>query len=452
MDTARFRRLEAAFEAASALTGSERERWLADRAVTDPDLVADLRALLAAEATTGVLDRLGARMSSLPGLLADETASNRGVVDTGPLPEHAGPYVVTGEIGRGGVGVVWRAHDPRLGRDVALKVFPHGSLDHEASDRERRVLAEARAASALDHPHICTIYDVGALTDGRPYLAMAYYPGGTLADRLKGGPLPLREATTIAMQIADALACAHAAGIVHRDVKPRNIAFGERGESKLLDFGIALLRDRADDPPSAGTPAYMAPEQVRCQAVDERTDVWALGVVLYEMLTGRRPFVGGDRAALQRAILHDEPADVRAIRADVPSTLAALVQRALRKAPGERPSGAEELAATLRGILTGFDAPSAAAEPSTMRRRSRRHVVVAGTMLGGIVAAALFAWTRPNEQARLRAGRHRSYPHPSIRRLTDCSSAPVHATRKSRRTTVPGCWNACARSSARACP
>ena len=397
MDPARFRLLEAAFEEACALTGSAREQWLAEREASDPDLAAEVRALLAAEATTGVLDRLGSQMSPLPRLLADEASSSSSIVAPSPLPAQVGPYVVAGEIGRGGVGIVCRAHDPRLGRDVALKIFPHGSLEGGATDTERRVLAEARAASALDHPNICTIYDVGALADGRPYLAMAFYPGGTLADRLAAGPLPVREATTIATQIADALAVAHAAGIVHRDVKPRNIAFGERGESKLLDFGIALLRHRADETHSAGTPAYMAPEQVRGESVDERADVWGLGVVLHEMLTGRRPFVGADRASLQRAILGDEPADVRTLRDEVPPALAALVHATLRKAPAERPSGAGEVVTTLRGVLTELDAKTSGGERPTMRRGRRRQVAIALAVVAAALIPGLYAWRQSDE-------------------------------------------------------
>ena len=396
MDPAQFRRLETAFEEACSLTGPAREQWLAEREATDPELVADVRALLAAESTTGVLDRLGAQMSPLTRLLADE-ALGSSLIDPTPLPEQVGPYVVTGEIGRGGVGIVCHAHDPRLGRDVALKIFPHASLDSGASDTERRVLSEARAASALDHPHICTIYDVGALADGRPYLAMAYYAGGTLADRLAAGPLPVREATTIAAQIADALACAHAAGIVHRDVKPRNIAFGERGESKLLDFGIALLRDRADEPHSAGTPAYMAPEQVRCESVDERADVWGLGVVLYEMLTGRRPFVGADRASLQRAILHDDPVDISTLRDGVPLALSELVRHTLRKTADERPGGAAGLAASLRAMLAGFDAKAHGGERPARWRGRRRQAAIA-LAVTGVVLTGLYAWRQPNEQ------------------------------------------------------
>ena len=396
MDAARFRMLEVAFAEVCALTGPARDQWLAEREATDPELASELRALLAAEAATGVLDRLGPHMSSLPRVLEHETSPAGNGSDRLPLPTHVGPYLLTAEIGRGGVGIVYRAHDPRLGRDVALKIFPHAAPGGAPTDTERRVLAEARAASALDHPHICTIYDVGALPDGRPYLAMAYYAGGTLADRLVAGPLPLRDAATIALQIADALACAHAAGMVHRDVKPHNVAFGERGESKLLDFGIALLRDQVGKRESAGTPAYMAPEQVRCEPVDGRADLWALGVVMFEMLTGRRPFAGADRGALLRAIVHDEPPNVRALRADAPPALTALLERVLRKAPGDRPAGAAEVASALRAVLADLDANprAAAAAPAT---RARRTAAVGLAIVGVAAIGALLVRAKPNE-------------------------------------------------------
>jgi serine/threonine-protein kinase len=235
---------------------------------------------------------------------------------------------VSGEIGRGGMGVVCRAYDPRLRREIALKLLPRAFV-HDPVARER-FFTEARAASALDHPHICTIHDIGEVGDGRLYLAMALYAGGTLADRLAAGPLPVRDALEIAKQIASALHVAHEAGIVHRDVKPHNIAFDERGAARLLDFGVATLGAAADGAEStAGTAAYMAPEQVLGEGMDRRVDVWALGAVLFEMLTVRRPFGGEDRAAVLRAIREDAPSDVRELAPFVPRTLARVVARAL---------------------------------------------------------------------------------------------------------------------------
>ena len=333
--TRRWMALNEIFCAAHPLRGDARERLIAERCAEDPALATEVRALLRAADTLGPLDALASRLAPVPELLAD------------PVPERVGPYVVTGELGRGGMGIVYRAHDPRLRRDVALKFYPR-ALRNDDSVRARFV-AEARAASALDHPHLCTIYDVGALPDGRMYLAMSYCPRGTLADRLAAGPLPVEEAVRIAAEIADGLAGAHAAGIIHRDVKPRNVAFGERDEARLLDFGVALLADGAtlDGADTAGTPAYMAPEQVRGGAIDARADLWALGVVLFEMLTGRRPFEGESRNDVLRRILLDAAPDLAKAAPQVPSAVVRVVRRALRKDPDDRWSSAIEMKAAL---------------------------------------------------------------------------------------------------------
>lgn len=367
--------LEAAFAEAHALDGAARARWLEACAARDPALAAEVRALLAADEGVGAMDALAPRFTPVRTMLAG--------TEPAPVPPQVGPYEVTGEIGRGASGLVYRAHDPRLGRDTALKIFAH--VDG-AADPEERMLVEARAASALDHPHICTIYDVCTLDDGRPYIAMAYYPGGTLADRIAAGPLAIRDAARIALQLAEALACAHAAGIVHRDVKPRNVAFAEGDVAKLLDFGVAVLRDRSQGRGSAGTLAYMAPEQVRGEPVDARADLWALGVVLFEMLAGRRPFVDDDRLLLRHAILEAEIPDVRTLRRDVPAPLAELVAAMLRRAPAERPAGAGEVALALRATL-GIPRPS---RVMVAPPRRRRWPLAVGAALA--VAAAALAW------------------------------------------------------------
>ena len=380
MDTARWQALENGFATAHGLDGDERERWLATCAANDPELAREIRALLSAATNEGAIDRIAPKLESVRSFIDPDAL---GATAELPLPPRVGPYVVDREIGRGGMGIVCRAHDPRLGRDVALKIFPAAGA--EGTDAEQRVLAEARAASALDHANICTIYDVGTLDDGRPYLAMAYYAGGTLAERLTNGPLGVDEATGIALQMADALACAHAAGIVHRDVKPRNVAFGDRGEAKLLDFGVALLRDQAGVPGSAGTPAYMAPEQVQGGPVDARADVWALGVMLFEMLTGRRPFGGETRTAVTQSILHDDPPDVRSLRPEVPASLASVVTRTLRKAPDERIGSA----AALTDVLRAAAGHVAAQRPGRSAPRRRMVLAVAGL---AIALSGLYAW------------------------------------------------------------
>ncbi len=241
------------------------------------------------------------------------------------------------------MGTVYRAHDTKLDREVALKFLPpHLSAQREARER---LLVEARAAAALDHPNVCSIHEIGETTDGRPFIAMACYEGETLKERLGRGPLAPAEAVSIAMQIARGLGAAHARGIVHRDVKPGNILLGADGTVRLLDFGLAKLADVTLSGPGVtpGTIAYMSPEQARGDAVDHRTDLWSLGVVLYEMLTGERPFRGGNDRAVIQAILHAEPEPLRKRTRETPEWLGRIVERLLEKEPERRYGKVDEL-------------------------------------------------------------------------------------------------------------
>src|SRR4030095_5116273 len=240
-----------------------------------------------------------------------------------------GPYELLSLQGKGGMGEVYRARDTRLDRTVAIKVLPQ----HLSSNpqRRQRFEREARAVSALSHPHICVLYDVGH-QDGIDYLVMEYIEGQSLADRLLKGPLPLDQALGYAIQVADALDKAHRAGIIHRDLKPANIMLTKLG-AKLLDFGLAKLRGgdseavftaQSNVPTEqisltgagtiVGTFQYMAPEQVEAGAVDARTDIFAFGAVLYEMITGRKAFSGKSQASLIAAILSSEPQPVSTVQ------------------------------------------------------------------------------------------------------------------------------------------
>lgn len=281
-------------------------------------------------------------------LLVDPEPDVRDAVPELAAGARVGRFHVVRPLGRGGMGIVYFARDPELDRPVALKLLPlHVALDPEA---RRRLLEEARAASALDHPRIETIYEVGTTPDGRLFIAMACYEGETLGARLKRGPLPVGEAVEIAAQVAEGLAAAHARGIVHRDIKPGNLILLPDGSVKIVDFGIAHVRGRKVTPTGAtpGTVAYMSPEQTRSKEVDGRSDVWSLGVVLYEMLAGVRPFRAESDEAVIHAIRHEEPGSLRALRPEVPKALSRIVECCLRVDPGERPAGAATLLGELR--------------------------------------------------------------------------------------------------------
>ncbi|MBZ5645859.1 MAG: protein kinase [Acidobacteriia bacterium] len=269
-------------------------------------------------------------------------------------------YRILGQIGAGGMGVVYRAHDEQLQRDVALKVLPLSTFTDPAA--RARLLREARSAAALNHPHICTVYEVGE-DDGQAYIAMELVQGTTLSARLTPGPMSADDVTRLGTQLSDALAHAHERGIVHRDLKSANIVITHDGRAKILDFGLAkrLSREVLDEVTRseesltapgtvAGTLAYMAPEQLRGQPGDEHSDIWALGVVLYEMATGKLPFRGQTGYEVSSAILDQPP---RELPSKLPLELRAVIGRCLEKDPGRRYQRAGEVRAALEAIRAG---------------------------------------------------------------------------------------------------
>ena len=261
-----------------------------------------------------------------------------------------GPYVIEAWVGAGGMGEVYRAQDMRLGRTVAIKVLRPGIADDP--DHRRRFEHEARAASALNHPNICTIYDVGD-QDGLSFIAMEWIDGPRLDQAIATwGRVPIDRALTLARQIAAGMAAAHRAGIVHRDIKPANILLTLDGTLKIVDFGLVKTSVQAEDATATsvtregafmGTPGYASPEQVEGGALDARTDVFAIGCVLYELFSGRRAFGGDTPRAALRAVLVEVPVSLRSVRPDVPRTLEHIVGRALAKSPDARYSSALEL-------------------------------------------------------------------------------------------------------------
>lgn len=345
-------RLGDLFERALTLPLAARAAFLEDEC--DDALRAELASLLDShDAAPDYLDRLGADVLpvAIGGLLADDTL---------PVGRVVGRYEILEPLGGGGMGVVYRARDPALERFVALKLLPaHLVADVEA---RARLIREARAASALDHPNIAVVHEVGTAepapgdpVGGLLFIAMAYYSGETLAEKLRRGPLPVREALEYAIQLAEGLSSAHEAGIVHRDIKPANLLVTSRGQVKIVDFGLArgagpaLTREGT----MVGTVAYMSPEQTRGDTVDHRTDLWSAGAVLYEMLAGVRPFRGDAEQAVVYGIRHDEPPSLDTLRPDVSRGLAGIVERCLVKDPDARYANAESLLSDLRAWRDG---------------------------------------------------------------------------------------------------
>ncbi|HVR30584.1 MAG TPA: protein kinase [Thermoanaerobaculia bacterium] len=307
-------------------------------------------------------------------------------------------YRVLQELGHGGMGVVYRALDTELGREVALKVLPpETSGDAETVARFQR---EARAASALNHPNICTIYHVG-LDQGRPYIAMELLRGETLEVRLAAGPMPLDQVISLGIQIADALDAAHRHGIVHRDIKPGNIFITERGDAKILDFGLAKLSVgmSAISEDSAltlgaevtrshrvmGTPGYMSPEQVLGRGLDGRSDVFSLGVVLYRMVTGERPFKASSHEALMDEILNRRPKSVSSLNARASGAIERVIECCLAKQPGARYATARRLEEDLQRIAAGTRSLMVG------RRLTRRRIAAAAGLAAAVVALVLLA-------------------------------------------------------------
>ena len=320
-----------------------------------------------------------------------------------------GAYEIIAPLGAGGMGEVYRARDASLGRDVATKVLPAGfSAD---PDRLRRFMQEAQAAAALNHPNILAIYQVGE-QDGAPYIVSELLEGATLGAALRTGALPLRKAIEYAVQVARGLAAAHDKGIVHRDLKPDNLFVTDDGRVKILDFGLAKLTGTGEGSPGGehatmsahtsagtvlGTVGYMSPEQVRAQPVDARTDLFSLGAILYEMITGTRAFRGETAADTLSAILREEPPPMTASNRAIPPALERIVHHCLEKNPHERFQSARDLAFDLEQISpASASASTLASAPAPARARAPRWLVPAlgAVALLSLGAAAGAFWPR----------------------------------------------------------
>ncbi|HEX6617406.1 MAG TPA: protein kinase [Gemmatimonadales bacterium] len=352
---ARRRRVDALLDEALDLAPGERAALLARTAQSDPELRREVEALLAAAERSGITSEIAGAVAA---------AAHR----TPSMPD----YEILEQVGSGGMGVVYKARDPRLQRYVALKFLPPVlGLDRE---HKRRFLQEAQTIAALDHPNVCTIFEVAEPEAGQLVIVMPWYEGETLKQRIARGPLQVSEAVDFALQVAAGLAHAHAAGVVHRDIKPANVVVTTGTRARILDFGIAKVADASAGLTQAGavlgTLAYMSPEQACGDPVDHRTDLWALGVLLYEMLAGRPPFTADAPIALFHALQFREPAPLAEVRADVPPTLAALVHRLLDKDPSRRYDDTAALVAALEAVRDGTAPPpdAAGSEPLTLGR------------------------------------------------------------------------------------
>jgi tetratricopeptide (TPR) repeat protein len=308
-------------------------------------------------------------------------------------------YKILEKLGGGGMGVVYRAEDLKLKRTVALKFLPPElTRDEEA---KKRFMHEAQAASALQHHNICTIHEIDETPDGQLFICMDCYDGETLKERIARGPLPVAEAVDIAMQAAEGLGKAHGAGMVHRDVKPANIMVTKDGVAKILDFGLAKLVGQTKltrTGSTRGTVAYMSPEQAKGVEVDARSDIFSLGVVLYEMLTGETPFPGEHEAAVLYGIMNTDPKPLAEHRSSIPGNLQGVIDKALKKHPTERYQGVlefrddlEAVSMELGGAHTGHRRMATRAGDARGRSRARRTFVVAAVVVAvAVLGAVLF--------------------------------------------------------------
>jgi CheY-like chemotaxis protein len=384
MDSSRWARLEELLAEGAGLPLPERAAFVERETSSDPALRAELSSLLAVyDRSDDYVHRLRQDVlgTDVQAILREPSVG----ADT-PDPwigRTVSHYEITDRIGGGGMGVIYRARDLRLDRQVALKfIAPELRRDSEA---RRRFKHEARAASALDHPNICTIHDIEETEDGREFIVMAAYDGETLRERVGRGPLPVSTAIEIAGQVSRALAAAHARGIVHRDVKPDNVFITRDGGVKLLDFGLAGTSDGAMSGAGGveGTVAYLSPEQAEGHRATAPSDVWALGVVLFEMLAGVRPFAAESPGATIELIRSGAPR-LESLPGDLPTGVAALITRALTRNPdGRFASGGEFLEALL---ACGAGASPVGSQRHGMHRRRLLGVAAAGGLALLLVA------------------------------------------------------------------
>ena len=384
-DGDRFERVESIYHAALQRPPSQRAAFLDEACGADAALRSEVASLLAYEDRSGQLDRPA---------LENQASREAKRFETGASLGH---YTVLEKLGAGGMGVVYRARDTRLGREVALKVLPPALVaDRDRRDRFER---EAQSASRLNHPNIVTIYDIGEV-EGTSFIAMEYVPGKTLEDSIPRGGMRLTDALGCAIQMAGALERAHAAGIVHRDLKPANVMIAAEGAVKILDFGLAKLTERAPGPDAAtvtahtetqtglvmGTPAFMSPEQAEGKPVDARSDIFSFGAVLYQMVAGRRPFAGDSVMATMAAVLRQDP---EPLPEHLPRDLCQVIGKCLRKDVRRRAQSMADIRVALEDLK---DQPPL--EPHARSARSWRWILGAAIVCGIAAIGGFFSGRR----------------------------------------------------------
>jgi TolB-like protein/Tfp pilus assembly protein PilF/predicted Ser/Thr protein kinase len=312
----------------------------------------------------------------------------------------AGRYEIIEELGRGGMGIVYKAHDTKLKRGVALKFLPQ-ELTHISELRDR-FMREAQAAAVLDHPNICTVYEFDE-TEDKTFISMAFIQGESLKKRIDEGPLELDEAIRIAIQTAEGLHAAHDKGVVHRDIKSANIMVDDRGQAKIMDFGLARISGSTlmtQEGMTMGTVAYMSPEQARGETVDHRTDIWSFGVVLYEMFSGQLPFKGDHDQAVVYSILNEKPRSITAMRPEIPNSIEQVIDKAMEKDSDNRYQNIAELLEDLKSISEGIVPEEIKTRLRKARLLKRKRAILytgAAGLLIILTILALSVFTGPGE-------------------------------------------------------
>ena len=401
MDAARWKQIDQLVDAAMEVPADRRTAFVHEKSGGDADLAKQVIELLNAEdASASFLDQSAMRVAAKA--LAEEETH---VSAAGFINKTVATYQIERKLGAGGMGEVYLAYDDKLKRKVALKILPPEFISND--ERVKRFELEARAVAKLNHPGIVTVYDVGNF-EGVNYIATEFVEGKTLRD-LMGGKFKIRNIVLNSIQICDALAAAHAEGIIHRDIKPENIMIRKDGYAKILDFGLVKLTDPGQHTIRdmfattkgviIGTPAYMSPAQVSDDKVDHRTDLWSCGVVLYEFLTGRNPFKGANRQETFQAILTKVPEPCSSINPDIPEELDRIIAKMLEKDPNMGYQTAADLRADLKRVKREVDSsPSWTSDSGGLRHRARRRSFIPfaagafGLLILFAVAAGIYAY------------------------------------------------------------